>query len=64
MTTDYEYKTESAEAMLQMTFCQSMLKNLFNKFKTASYNQSIAACLRTFARRSEKDLFCLAVCML
>jgi putative transposase len=28
MTTDYEYKTESAEAMLQMTCCQIMLKKL------------------------------------
>lgn len=28
MTTDYEYKTESAEAMLQITFCQIMLKKL------------------------------------
>lgn len=28
MTTDYEFKTESAEAMLQITFCQIMLKKL------------------------------------
>lgn len=28
MTTDYEYKTDSAEAMLQITFCQIMLKKL------------------------------------
>lgn len=28
MTTDYEYNTESAEAMLQITFCQIMLKKL------------------------------------
>jgi putative transposase len=28
MTTDYEYKTESAETMLQITFCQIMLKKL------------------------------------
>lgn len=28
MTTDYEYRTESAEAMLQMTCCQIMLKKL------------------------------------
>ena len=28
MTTDYEYKTESAEAMLHLTFCQIMLKKL------------------------------------
>ena len=28
MTTDYEYKTESAEAMLQITFCQIMLKKI------------------------------------
>ena len=27
-TTDYEYKTESAEAMLQITLCQIMLKKL------------------------------------
>lgn len=36
MTADYEYKTESAEAMLQITFCQIMLKNLLYKFKTDS----------------------------
>ncbi|MDR0941151.1 MAG: IS5 family transposase [Bacteroidales bacterium] len=29
MTTDYEYKTESAEAMLQITFCQIMLRKIF-----------------------------------
>nr|WP_243462568.1 transposase [Bacteroides stercorirosoris] len=29
MTTDYEYKTESAEAMLQITFCPIMLKKTF-----------------------------------
>lgn len=28
MTTDYEYKAESAEAMLQITFCQIMLRKL------------------------------------
>lgn len=28
MTTDYEYKTESAEAMLQIMSCQIMLKKL------------------------------------
>lgn len=28
MTTDYEYKTESAETMLQITCCQIMLKKL------------------------------------
>ena len=28
MTTDYEYKTESAEAMLQITFCQIMLRKI------------------------------------
>jgi hypothetical protein len=28
MTTDYEYKTESAEAMLQITLCQIMLKKM------------------------------------
>lgn len=28
MTSGYEYKTESAEAMLQITFCQIMLKKL------------------------------------
>jgi putative transposase len=28
MTTDYEYKTESAEAMLQITLCQIMLKKI------------------------------------
>lgn len=28
MTTDYEYKTESAEAMLQLTFCQIMLRKI------------------------------------
>ena len=28
MTTDYEYKADSAEAMLQITFCQIMLKKL------------------------------------
>ena len=28
MTTDYEYKTESAEAMLQITFAQIMLKKI------------------------------------
>ena len=38
MTTDYEYKTESAEVMLQITFCQIMLKKLMNKFKTNSNN--------------------------
>ena len=27
-TTDYEYKTESAEAMLQITFCQIMLRKI------------------------------------
>lgn len=29
MTTDYEFRTESAEAMLQITFCQIMLKKIF-----------------------------------
>jgi hypothetical protein len=29
MTTDYEYKTESAETMLQITFCQIMMKKPF-----------------------------------
>ncbi|MDD2256551.1 MAG: IS5 family transposase [Bacteroidales bacterium] len=29
MTTDYEFKTESAEAMLQITFCQIMLKETY-----------------------------------
>ena len=29
MTTDYEYKTETAEAMLQITCCQIMLRKLF-----------------------------------
>jgi putative transposase len=28
MTTDYEYKTVSAEAMLQITCCQIMLKKI------------------------------------
>ena len=28
MTTDYEYKAESAGAMLQITFCQIMLRKL------------------------------------
>ena len=28
MTTDYEFRTESAEAMLQITFCQIMLKKI------------------------------------
>ena len=28
MTTDYEYKAESAEAMLQITFCQIMLRKI------------------------------------
>ena len=28
MTTDYEYKTESAETMLQITFCRIMLKKI------------------------------------
>jgi len=28
MTTDYEYKTDSAEAMLQITFCQIMLRKI------------------------------------
>jgi putative transposase len=31
MTIDYERKTETAEAMLQMTFCQIMLKKLSKK---------------------------------
>nr|WP_297329874.1 transposase [uncultured Bacteroides sp.] len=28
MTTDYEFRTESAEAMLQIIFCQIMLKKI------------------------------------
>jgi putative transposase len=31
MTIDYEYKTETAEAMLQISFCQIMLKKLAEK---------------------------------
>lgn len=38
MTTDYDYKTESVEAVLQVTFSQIMLKtHSINELKTAPY---------------------------
>lgn len=35
MTTEYEYIAKSTETMLQITFCQIMLRILINEFKTA-----------------------------